>query len=134
MKDRFISPEMLNRLEKANNELNELIRLIKEDSMTFSHLCSYDYWTKSVIPAYKSTLDIMDVRVIDADVVDIETDMFIVTFHKTSKNVINVAYNIINDIEILVDTIAEVEIESGYMDECNIYPILNSNKFHFIKA
>ena len=135
-KDKFISPSMLNRLNKADNELNELIRLIKEDNMTFSHLCSYDYITKIVIPTYKSNLDIIDIRVINDSVVDIETGMFIITFNRKSdeEGVTSCSYSIINDINILVSTVAEVELESGYMDECNIYPILNSNKFHFVKA
>ena len=133
-KDKFISPSMLNRLHKADNDLNELIKVIKEDSMTFSHLCSYDYMTKVVIPTYKSKLNIIDIRVICENVVDVETDMFITTFYRKSaeEGITSCSYDIINDIEILVGTVSEVELEDGYMDECNIYPILNSNKFHFV--
>lgn len=138
-KDKFISPDMINRLNRATDELNELIRLIKEDSMTFDHLCSYDYWTKLVIPTYKSNLNIkkvklLDIRVVHDNIVDIETNMFIVTFHRKSEEegIESRTYHIVNDIDILADTVAEVELESGYMDECRIYPLANTNKFHFI--
>ena len=134
--ERLVTPEMLNNLNKANDELNKLLGLIITDHMDFDHLCSKEYWTNLVIPTYKSDLKLYDVRVIDNDIVDIETDRFIITFHRKSEDegVTSSTYSMINDIEVLTGSIAEVEIESGYMDEMLIYPLANKNEYHFIKA
>ena len=128
--NKLITPQELNNIHKADTELNKLIDLIKQDSMTFSHLCSKEYWTQCVIPTYKSDLKIIDVRVIDNDIVDIETNMFIITFHKADNTTTN-TINIVNDIDLLEGTTAEVEVTEGYMDEMNIYPLATGG-FHFI--
>ena len=129
----IITPDMLNRLFKANTDLNKLIDLIKEDSMTFDYLCSKDYLTKTVLPCYKSDLNIYDVRRINDNMVDIETDKYIVTFHRNieDKTIVNFGYPVVNDIRL--GTTAEVEIESGYMDNFETYP-LQKGGYHFIKA
>ena len=131
--DKLITPQELNRIHKADTELNKLIDLIRQDSMTFGHLCSKEYWTQCVIPAYKSDLKILDVRVIDNDIVDIETNMFIITFHRKNEEegIMYNTVNIVNDIDLLVGTIAEVEVAEGYMDEMTIHPLVH-NSFHFI--
>ena len=123
-KDRFISPEMINRKVKADEDLNNLIYMLKDDHTTFGHLCSIDYMKKCLLPYYKSTLDIVDIRVIDNDIVDVETDKFIITFGQPNENVGHTSrYNIVNDIQLAVS--AEVELESGYMDEMNIIATKN---------
>lgn len=132
MMEKIITPDMLNRLFKANTDLNKLIDLINTDSMTFDYLCSKDYVTKTVIPCYKSDLDIMDIRQIDNNMVDVETDKFIITFcRKQEQEGTQNGYSIINDI--LLEKSAEVEIESGYMDEFETYPLLKGG-YHFIKS
>lgn len=126
MTNRFISPEMINRKVKADKDLNNLIYMLKDDHTTFEYLCSVDYMKKCLLPYYKSTLDIMDirVRVIDNDIVDVETDKFIITFGQANENVGHTSrYNIVNDIQLA--TSAEVELESGYMDEMNIIATKN---------
>lgn len=136
--ERLITPEMLNNLNKANDELNKLLGLITADHMDFDHLCSKEYWTQCVIPTYKSDLEIIDVRLRkwSPNIVDIETSRFIITFHRKSEDegITSSTYSITNDIEVLTGSIAEVEIESGYMDEMLLYPLANKNEYHFIKA
>ena len=127
--NKLITPQELNNIHKADTELNKLIDLIKQDSMTFGHLCSKEYWTQCVIPTYKSDLQIIDVRVIEDGMVDIETNMFIITFHKGKG--MSMDYPIINDIYILKGTVAEVEVTAGYMDEMTIHPLMHGG-FHFI--
>ena len=128
-KDRFISPEMFNNNIRANKDLNELLDIIQHDHTTFDHLCSIDYMKKCLLPYYKSTLDIMDIRVIDNDIVDVETDKFIITFGRLNENVGHTSrYNIVNDIQL--SNTAEVELESGYMDEMYVTP-LGGNGYHF---
>ena len=127
--NKLITPQELNNIHKANTELNKLIDLIKQDSMTFGHLCSKEYWTQCVIPTYKSDLQIIDVRVIDDNIVDIETNMFIITFDKGTG--MSMDYPIVNDIYISKGTVAEVEVTSGYMDEMTIHPLMHGG-FHFI--
>ena len=130
--EKIITPDMLNRLFKANTDLNKLIDLINTDSMTFDYLCSKDYVTKTVIPCYKSDLNIYDIRQIDNNMVDVETDKFIVTFHrKQEQEGTQSCYTIVNDIQL--GKSAEVEIESGYMDEFETYPLLKGG-YHFIKG
>lgn len=131
--NKLITPQELNNIHKADTELNKLINLIKQDSMTFSHLCSKEYWTQCVIPTYKSDLKIIDVRVIDNDIVDIETNMFIITFHRKNEEegITSNTINIVNDIDLLEGTTAEVEVTSGYMDEMTIHPLMHGG-FHFI--
>ena len=131
--NKLITPQELNRIHKADTELNKLIDLIRQDSMTFEHLCSKEYLTQCVIPTYKSDLEIIDVRVIDNDIVDIETNMFIITFHKKNEEegIMCNTVNIVNDIDLLEGTTAEVEVTEGYMDEMYIHP-LATGSFHFI--
>ena len=131
--EKIITPDMLNRLFKANTDLNKLIDLISTDSMTFDYLCSKDYITKSVLPCYKSDLNIYDVRRIDDNMVDVETDKFIVTFHRKQEQEgeSQSFYNIINDIQL--GKSAEVEVESGYMNEFETYPLLKGG-YHFVKS
>jgi hypothetical protein len=131
--EKIITPDMLNRLFKANTDLNKLIDLIKEDSMTFDYLRSKDYIAKTVLPCYKSDLNIYDIRQIDDNMVDVETDKFIVTFHRKQEQegVTQSFYNIVNDIQL--GKSAEVEVEEGYMDNFETFPLLKGG-YHFIKA
>ena len=130
MKDKFISTENFNRLSQANNDLNKLINLIKNDSMTFDHLCSFDYVTKTVIPYYKSDLNILRVEKLKhSEMVDIETDKFIVKFFMPSEEGISSGYKVCNNI--VLGKSAEVEVESGYMDNDTIHPLLKGG-YHFI--
>lgn len=128
-KDRFISPEMWNNIVKANKDLNELLDIVQHDHTTFDHLCSLDYTKKCLLPYYKSTLDIIDIRRINDDLADIETDKFILTFGRSNCYEGSTSrYNIVNDIQL--SNMAEVEIESGYMDEMYVTP-LGGNGYHF---
>lgn len=130
--EKIITPDMLNRLFKANTDLNKLIDLINTDSMTFDYLCSKDYVTKSVLPCYKSDLNIYDIRQIDNNMIDVETDKFIITFHrKQEQEGAQSFYTIVNDIQL--GKSAEVEIESGFMDNFETYPLLEGG-YHFIKG
>ena len=129
MTNRFISPEMLNNKIRANEDLNELLDIVQHDHTSFDHLCSVNYMKECLLPFYRSKINILDIRRINDDLVDIETDKFILTFGRSSYCEGSTSrYNIVNDIQL--SNTAEVELESGYMDEMCITP-LGGGGYHF---
>ena len=105
-------------IESANRDLNELVNFIKDNNLHLNNITDGTFDNTDV--------DVYEVRSIDNDTIDVETRYFIITFHRLNNN-INFGYNISNDIILGIDS--EVELVSGYMDNCNIKNI--NNRFVF---
>ena len=122
-KDVLITPTEINALNRASEDLQKLIRLIQEDSMTFSHLRNLQYIRNVFLPHYNFGLKVIDIREVETfNIIDFETDKFIITFIQENVNegYPQGCYKICTDI--LLSNSAEVEITSGYMDEVEITP------------
>ena len=105
-------------IESANRDLNELVNFIKDNNLWFDNITDGTFDSTDV--------DVYQVRSVDNDTIDVETRYFIITFHRRNNN-IDFGYNISNDIILGINS--EVELISGYMDNCNIKNI--NNRFIF---
>ena len=105
-------------IESANRDLNELVNFIKDNNLWFDNI-TYDTFDSTDVDVYQT-------RSVDNDTIDVETRYFIITFHRRNNN-IDFGYNISNDIILGINS--EVELISGYMDNCNIKNI--NNRFIF---
>lgn len=119
------------RIKDCNSDLNNLIKVIQEQNLSFNNL-SKDLLVDVITRSFESDLiKIYDLRHIRDNWIDLETDKFIITFSRLIKKegIIQSSFKICNDL--LLCTSAEVEIESGYMDECTIK---YNDKFYFTKG
>ena len=105
-------------IESANRDLNELVNFIKDNNLWFDNI-TYDTFDSTDVDVYQT-------RSVDNDTIDVETRYFIITFHRRNNN-IDFGYNISNDVILGINS--EVELVSGYMDNCNIKNI--NNRFIF---
>ena len=125
---RLITPENLNRVGNANKELNALIDMLKDDSITFDHIDnSYLPLLKKYYPEVVSK--IIDIRRIEDNeidgITDVEMNCGIFTFsrHREEEGIPCSTYRVCNDICLCED--AEIETESGYMENMNVKPLLH---------
>ena len=106
----------------ANRDLNELVNFIKDNNLHLDNITDGTFDSTDV--------DVYEVRSMDNDTIDVETRYFIITFHRRNDDIgVDFGYNVSNDI--ILGVSSEVELTSGYMDECNIKYV--NNKFVFEK-
>lgn len=128
--EKIITPENLNRVGQANKEINAFVDMLKDDSTTFSHLdMSYLPLLKKYYPEVVST--VIDIRLIDEGIIDVELNSGIITFtkHYEHESVGLSSYRIVNDICLAKS--AEIETESGYMEDLTIEPLLKGG-YHLV--
>ena len=125
---RLITPENLNRVGNANKELNALIDMFKDDSITFDHIDnSYLPLLKKYYPEVVSK--IIDIRRIEDNeidgITDVEMNCGIFTFsrHSEEEGIPCSTYRVCNDICLCED--AEIETESGYMENMHVHTLLH---------
>lgn len=126
--ERLITPENLKRSWQAGREINAFVDMLKDDSTTFSHLdMSYLPLLKKYYPEVVST--VIDIRKIYDDITDVELNSGIITFAKDETEDKEYRYHIVNDICLCND--AEIETESGYMENMTVEPLLHGG-YHLI--
>lgn len=128
--ERLITPENLNRVGQANKEINAFVNMLKADSTTFGHICKqYMELLKKYYPEVVNT--VIDIRLIDEGLIDVELNSGIITFtkHYEHESVGLSSYHIVNDICLAKS--AEIETESGYMEDLTIEPLLKGG-YHLV--
>ena len=126
--ERLITPENLNRVGQANKEINAFVNMLKDDSTTFSHLdMGYLPLLQKYYPEVVST--IIDIRLIDEGMIDVELNSGIITFVKDESTDKEYRHHVVNDIALCND--AEIETESGYMEDMTVEPLLHGG-YHLV--
>ena len=114
--ERLISPDTLNRITKAGEEITEFINLLKEDCTTYDHL------TMDYMKYFKEDIanEVIDIREIGYGIKDVElpSGIFTICFVRSIEEVGESRYYIVNDMAL--SRSAEIETESGYMDMLNV--------------
>ena len=130
MTDRLITPENIRMTAQAEKEINDFINMLKDDSTTFGHICKqYMELLKKYYPEVVNT--IIDIRLIDEGLIDVELNSGIITFtkHYEHESVGLSSYHIVNDICLAKS--AEIETESGYMEDMDVEPLLHGG-YHLV--
>ena len=128
--ERLITPENINMVGQADKELNAFIDMLKDDATTFSHIDKqYMELLKKYYPEVVST--VIDIRLINDLMVDVELKSGIITFtkHDEQESAGRSCYHIVNDI-CLAES-AEIETESGYMEFMTVKPLLHKG-YHLV--
>ena len=128
--ERLITPENIRMTAQAEREINAFVDMLKADGTTFGHICKqYMELLKKYYPEVVSS--IIDIRLIDEGMIDVELNSGIITFtkHYEHESVGLSSYHIVNDI-CLAES-AEIETESGYMEDMDIEPLLHGG-YHLV--
>lgn len=119
--ERLITPENLSRVAQAERELNDFTNMLKSDGTTFSHLdMSYLPLLQKYYPEVVST--IIDIREIEDNITDVELNSGIITLVKVEEEELK-RNHVVNDI--CISKSAEIETESGYMEDMTVEPLLH---------
>ena len=126
--NRFISSEVFNRTVKAGKEISAFCEMLKDDHTTFDHVRKeYLEILKKYYPEVVKT--VIDIRLIDNEMIDVELNSGIYTFAKDESTDKDYRHHIINDICLCND--AEIEIKSGYIDNMSVEPLLHGG-YHLV--
>lgn len=126
--ERLITPENIRMTAQAEREINAFVDMLKADSTTFSHIdMSYLPLLQKYYPEVVNT--VIDIRLIDEGMIDVELNSGIITFVKDESTDKEYRHHIVNDIALCND--AEIETESGYMEDMTVEPLLHGG-YHLV--
>ena len=121
MAERLITPENFNRVAQAEREINAFVNMLKDDSTTFSHLdVSYLPLLQKYYPEVVKS--IIDIRLIDKNIVDVELNSGIITLVKIEEKELQ-RNHVINDI--CLSKSAEIETESGCIENLTVEELMH---------
>ena len=126
--ERLITPENIRMTAQAEREINAFVNMLKDDSTTFSHI------DKGYLPLLQKyypevVKSVIDIRLIDEGMIDVELNSGIITFVKDKSTDKEYRHHVVNDIALCND--AEIETESGYMENLTIEPLMHGG-YHLI--
>lgn len=126
MTERLITPENLNKVAQAEKEINAFVNMLKDDSTTFDHIKNeYMELLKKYYPEVAST--VIDIRPIRTNTTDVELNAGIITLIKREIGN-SYRHHVANDI--CLSESAEIETESGYMENMYVQATGDSKNFH----
>ena len=126
--ERLITPENIRMTAQAEREINAFVNMLKADGTTFSHIDkSYLPLLQKYYPEVVNT--VIDIRLIDEGMIDVELNSGIITFVKDESTDKEYRHHIVNDIALCND--AEIETESGYMEDMTVEPLMHGG-YHLV--